>query len=182
MLKNIIETYVNAFTADDSLFKNLGFEKEFVGTEERADKFLRERFAYGEIPTEKQAIAIIMKSAKIYEPGAVAHHPTVRKVGIKVLGLCPHHFAPVNYTVDFAYRPQRCLVGISKISRFIEYLFRFPVVQEDLTTNAALWFDRIAGAKSTHIKVVGKHACVGYRGVKQHTRVETEFHTNFSLF
>lgn len=176
MIADIIETYAIAFTADDSLFKNLDYEKEFEGTDQRARKFLQESFAFGEIPTEKAVSEILLKSAI---PVTEKHCTCDVEVSpIKVLGLCPHHFAPVRYTVTVKYQPHSYVVGVSKIPRFVHYLFRFPVVQERLTELTSELFAKIVRPRWVEVEVVGKHACVGYRGAKEHASVRTSRRCN----
>lgn len=163
-MKAIIETYTEMFTADDSLFKYMNAADEFDGTAERAKRFFTECAGYGEKPTEKAVRDILMKSVVYLSPGWVSPEITVPE--FKTLGWCPHHFAPVNYKIAFSYRPRDCRVGLSKIIRYLRYLFRYPVVQEELTTLAPSLFRQITCAASASITVTGKHACTNYRGAR----------------
>ena len=163
-MKAIIETYTEMFTADDSLFKTIAAADEFDGTAERAKKFFAECAGYGEKPTEAAVRNILMKSAVQLPPGWIS--PELSVPEFKTLGWCPHHFAPVNYKIAFSYRPGDFRVGLSKIFRYLRYLFRYPVVQEELTVLAPALFKRVVGARSAAITVTGKHACTNYRGAR----------------
>ena len=67
----------------------------------------------------------------------IAQAEMVSILGVKASGICPHHLLPVLYSVDFAYIPRACVIGLSKIPRTIKILAARAVLQEQLTTDIA---------------------------------------------
>ena len=89
----------------------------------------------------------------------------VSVTNIDARSLCPHHFLPVIYKIDFAYLPDKKVLGLSKIIRIIRNLSLRPVLQEDLGEDI---IDTFATLKPKGIMVVlrGVHTCMYGRGVK----------------
>lgn len=86
---------------------------------------------------------------------------------IKVFSMCPHHFLPVEYTVDFGYIPQGQALGLSKIPRFIDLLAKRPVLQEDFTKECIDLFTEVINPAGCIIVVNGQHGCMRCRGARQ---------------
>jgi len=86
---------------------------------------------------------------------------------IDVVGLCPHHFLPVEMTVHIAYIPNEkgMVVGISKLARLARILSCRPVLQEDLPEDIAKYIMRHLKPLGCGVVVVGKHGCMRCRGV-----------------
>jgi len=92
--------------------------------------------------------------------------------GIPVRSVCAHHLLPFIGTAAVAYIPGNGhIVGLSKLSRVVDYWARRPQVQEDLT-------EQIADALADHVMGEGhkrggvgvliraNHMCMALRGVK----------------
>ena len=93
------------------------------------------------------------------------------KVGpIDTVGLCPHHFENVVYKVHFGYIPNNKVkdnvVGLSKIIRFIDFLSRAPILQEDYTKSIVDNFQEYLSPSGCMAVVKGQHGCMTCRGVK----------------
>ena len=85
---------------------------------------------------------------------------------IECFSMCPHHFLPVRYRVNFGYMPDKNVLGISKIPRFIKLMAQAPVLQELFTQNAVDIFDKHVKPKGSIVFVEGYHMCMGARGIE----------------
>jgi len=86
---------------------------------------------------------------------------------IEVFSMCPHHFLPVKYKVDFGYIPDGNVLGLSKIPRFIDLLAKRPVLQEDFVTDIIKYFTEAIKPEGCIVIVDGQHGCMQCRGVMQ---------------
>lgn len=86
---------------------------------------------------------------------------------IQVWGTCPHHFLPVEYTVDVGYLPGDVVLGVSKLPRVVEVLAQRPVLQEQLTHDIVNYLERSLAPKGVIAQVKGRHHCMIVRGIKQ---------------
>lgn len=104
---------------------------------------------------------------------------------IPVRSLCAHHLLPFTGTATVGYIPYNSVLGLSKLSRAVEYCARRPQVQEDLTTDIAnlvmsailppdvyqsVRQDGTGGGTGWGVAVVvrARHFCMELRGI-QHT-------------
>lgn len=90
--------------------------------------------------------------------------------GIPVRSICAHHLLPFSGTATVAYIPGNGkILGLSKLSRIVEYCSRRPQVQEELT-------EQIADAVKKYIMTAddsggvgviirARHMCMEMRGV-----------------
>lgn len=85
---------------------------------------------------------------------------------IQCYGMCPHHFLPVRYNVNFAYIPAGHVLGLSKIPRFIKIMVQAPVLQEDVTKDIVNRFFHIVNPLGCMVTLDGQHQCMGCRGVE----------------
>lgn len=92
--------------------------------------------------------------------------------GIPVRSMCAHHLLPFSGLATVAYIPGNDkILGLSKLSRIVEYWCRRPQVQEELT-------EQIADAVAEHVldeerqrggvgvMIQARHMCMELRGVK----------------
>ena len=74
-----------------------------------------------------------------------------------------------------SYLPNKKLLGLSKIGRFVEWCLNRPSLQEEVT---ALIFNKIKEIAETEDVYVGlielEHSCEVTRGSKQHSTTTTE--------
>ena len=81
--------------------------------------------------------------------------------------LCPHHLLPCNFKVNIGYIPTGSVLGLSKFARVAVALGKMPIMQEQYTRELAgtLW-DKLE-PEGLGVYVVGKHGCMGCRGIGQ---------------
>ena len=104
---------------------------------------------------------------------------------IHCFSMCPHHFLPVEYYVDFGYIPNERMLGISKLTRLVELLAKQPMLQEEFTFQVINMLDQYIKPKGAIIQVRGRHFCMVMRGVKQDSwtftnKISGIFETDFS--
>ncbi len=101
---------------------------------------------------------------------------------IDVFSMCPHHFLPVKYKVDFGYIPQGRVLGLSKIPRFIDLLAKRPVLQEDFAMDVIRLFTEAVKPEGCIVVIDGQHGCMQCRGVKQanSSAITSEVHGSFN--
>lgn len=86
---------------------------------------------------------------------------------ISFVSVCHHHLLPFYGTVDFAYLPNKHIVGLSKIPRMIEILARRPQIQERLTQQIVDVFQENVKPLGCAAMIRAWHACAAIRGVRQ---------------
>ena len=86
--------------------------------------------------------------------------------GHKVIGLCPHHLQPVEYTCSVGYVPNELTVGLSKLARVVEHQLVRPILQEDLVNDVADALSQKLKAKGVGVVIAGRHGCMTFRGVR----------------
>ena len=87
--------------------------------------------------------------------------------GIHCFSMCPHHFLPVEYYIDFGYIPDGKMLGISKLTRLVELLAKQPMLQEELTFQITHILNENISPLGSIVQVRGRHFCMVMRGVKQ---------------
>jgi GTP cyclohydrolase I len=101
---------------------------------------------------------------------------------IDFVSICAHHLLPFYGIVNFAYLPNKKVVGLSKIPRMIEILSRRPQIQEQLTQQIVDTFQKVVQPLGCGCMIEAWHACVGIRGVrKPNTRMRTTALAGFFL-
>ena len=86
---------------------------------------------------------------------------------IEVWTLCPHHILPCEFSVNIGYIPNGYVLGLSKFARVAVTLGKRPVMQEMYTREVALAVDSNLHPEGVGVYVVGKHGCMGCRGIRQ---------------
>jgi len=86
---------------------------------------------------------------------------------IECFSMCPHHFLPVQYTINLGYISMQKMIGLSKLPRLAELLAKRPVLQETLTAELADVLYETLDADGVMCVVEGQHMCMTMRGVKQ---------------
>lgn len=135
--------------------------ENFRDTPHRIAKVLRE---YGRRPDETEINKILLKSFK-------CRYDELITISGETYSLCPHHFLPVSLRYYFGYLPNGEVLGLSKIHRYIRLLARQPILQEELTTNIAIFFHSKLQPIATGVIIEGKHLCMEMRGVEQRNSV-----------
>lgn len=86
---------------------------------------------------------------------------------IDFVSMCPHHFLPYVGTATVSYRPNRRILGLGKIPRYVDALARQLVIQEDLTQSIALGIARVAETDDVRVLTSAVHTCISRRGARQ---------------
>lgn len=115
---------------------------------------------------------------------SVFPNPGTDSVIIKKVDLvsnCSHHFLPFS-TLDggsavIAYKPTEYVLGISKLSRFINWAARRYWLQENLTEYIGKTIQKIAKTEDVYIRLEGiVHGCEKFRGTNSKDgSLDTEF-------
>ena len=92
---------------------------------------------------------------------------------IAVRSTCSHHFAPVigNCWIGLIAGDQ--LIGLSKLSRIVDWIMRRPQLQEEATVQIAEELDSIIRPKGLGVIVKARHMCLEWRGVCEHETMMT---------
>jgi GTP cyclohydrolase IA len=139
------------------LYPSLDVEcEDFRETPERVARAYEE-FCQG---CDQESVAKILKKEFPKNYTGIVH-----AIGIDASGLCPHHFLPVLYSIDFGYLPDKNVVGLSKISRFLKAICKQPDLQENITQGIITTFDKIVKPAGSMVIVRAVHTCVCTRGV-----------------
>jgi len=93
--------------------------------------------------------------------------------GIDVWTFCPHHILPCNFNVSIGYIPNGKVLGLSKFARVAVACGKMPIMQEQYTRELStiLW-DKLA-PKGLGVYVIGRHGCMGCRGISQELGIVT---------
>lgn len=104
---------------------------------------------------------------------------TIHNAGIG--STCSHHFLPFFITWDedsrivIAYKPYKYLLGISKITRVLEYCLNRPSLQEGSTELIHTLISEAVGTKDVFVGLHNLvHTCEFTRGSKKETTTTTE--------
>ena len=137
-------------------------DPNFTETPARIMRAYKEIFA-GIKDTDKQVQAILDKSFPSTYDGIVLIKD------VKTFSMCPHHFLPVEYSIDVGYIPskQGRVIGISKLARLANILAKRPVLQEKFTDDITAALMSIPGVQGAGCIVRGRHLCMAMRGAKQ---------------
>lgn len=91
---------------------------------------------------------------------------------IKVVSLCEHHFLPFMGTGEgyagavIAYIPKDKVIGLSKLSRIVEFFAARGQVQERLTQQIMESLRVILETDDVAVYMEAQHTCMSTRGVK----------------
>ncbi|MCH9636416.1 GTP cyclohydrolase I [Candidatus Rickettsiella isopodorum] len=86
---------------------------------------------------------------------------------IELYSLCEHHLLPFIGACHIAYIPNGKIIGLSKISRIINFYARRLQIQENLTRQIADTLMKVLDAKGVAIIIEAKHLCMMMRGVEK---------------
>ncbi len=100
-------------------------------------------------------------------PNPRGHRGIVAVTDIPFYSVCSHHFLPFFGSAHVGYVPADRLVGLSKVSRVIDFYARRPQLQEDLTEQiASLLHERLEPA-GVIVVLEARHLCMEMRGVSK---------------
>lgn len=88
--------------------------------------------------------------------------------GIQFYSLCEHHLLPFFGTATVAYIPgEKKIVGLSKLSRTVDYFANRLQNQERLTKQIAEYLQEHLDPKGVAVVLKARHLCMEMRGVKK---------------
>lgn len=95
--------------------------------------------------------------------------------------VCSHHFLPYSIQnndesrIVISYIPDKKLLGLSKIGRFVEWCLNRPSLQEEVTELIHSKIKEIAETDDVYVGLLHlEHSCETSRGAKQHSTTTTE--------
>jgi GTP cyclohydrolase I len=133
--------------------------------------------AYREILGGSNAAAIqLLKVTRAVDPGELVGPVTVTEVPF--FSTCAHHFLPFFGTCDLTYLPERKIIGLGKIPRFIDVFARQCWIQEDLTCQLASTFGIESSARTVEVTMRATHLCMLARGPRSSSITTTSFTWN----
>lgn len=86
---------------------------------------------------------------------------------IKFTSFCEHHMLPFIGTVDIAYIPDNCILGISKLARIVNVFAKRLQIQEKMTVQIAESLQDHLKPLGAAVKISALHSCMTMRGVMQ---------------
>ena len=100
-------------------------------------------------------------------PNEERYQAMVMEKDIPFYSLCSHHFVPFYGRAHIAYIPNDKIVGLSKMSRILEFYARRPQLQERLTEQVAGFLAEKLAPQGVMVVIEARHLCVEMRGVKK---------------
>ncbi len=86
--------------------------------------------------------------------------------GIEVMSMCSHHWQPISGRAVIGYIPGKYVLGISKLTRIVEWFGRRGQIQEELGEQIADYLDEILQPKALGVVIKARHYCMIARGVR----------------
>lgn len=86
---------------------------------------------------------------------------------ITVMSVCSHHWQPISGTCAIGYIPGDYVLGLSKLSRIVEWFSRRGQIQEELGEQIADFIEEIIKPKALGVVIESKHYCMIARGVNE---------------
>jgi GTP cyclohydrolase I len=97
----------------------------------------------------------------------------VVKTQIPLYSLCEHHLLPFTGVAHVAYCPDKQVVGLSKLSRYVCWQACQPTMQERLARDIATGLQGEIGATGVVVEITATHLCEAMRGVETATETTT---------
>ena len=130
-------------------------------------------------------------SGRFNPPPDVTFFPNRKKVdnliissGIQVMSLCSHHWQPIAGICTVGYIPNKRVIGLSKISRIVEWFSRRGQIQEELGEQIADFLEDLIAPKALGVVIKAKHYCMiarGIRGSEEETIMTTSVMRGYML-
>lgn len=104
---------------------------------------------------------------------------------VDIVSNCSHHFLPFSSfdggKAIISYIPNKYVIGISKLQRWVDFLARRFWLQEDLTKVLGEEIKRIADTEDVYIRLEGLvHGCEKFRGCRsKEGSLTTEFKSGY---
>jgi GTP cyclohydrolase I len=85
--------------------------------------------------------------------------------GIKVMSMCSHHWQVISGHCTIGYIPDKNVVGISKLTRIVDWFCRRAQIQEELGEQIADYIEDLLHPQALGVVINAKHYCMIARGV-----------------
>jgi GTP cyclohydrolase I len=85
--------------------------------------------------------------------------------GIKVMSICSHHWQTIAGDCAIAYIPGEYVLGLSKLTRIVDWFSRRGQIQEELGEQIADFLEELLKPKALGVIIRAKHYCMIARGV-----------------
>jgi GTP cyclohydrolase I len=112
-------------------------------------------------------------SGRFTPPPEITFFPNRKKVdnliiskGIQVMSICSHHWQPIAGNCTVGYIPNKRVIGLSKISRIVEWFSRRGQIQEELGEQIADFLEELIAPKALGVVINARHYCMIARGVR----------------
>ncbi len=86
--------------------------------------------------------------------------------GIKVISVCSHHWQPIIGECSIGYLPGKYIIGLSKLTRIVDWFARRAQIQEELGEQIADFIEELIHPKALGVVIKAKHYCMIARGVE----------------
>lgn len=97
--------------------------------------------------------------------------------GIEIMSVCSHHWQTISGKCVVGYIPGDFVVGVSKLSRIVQWFSRRPQIQEELGEQIADYIQNMLKPKALGVVIKAKHYCMISRGVEE-SEEDTEMITS----
>jgi GTP cyclohydrolase I len=112
-------------------------------------------------------------AGRYQEPPKSTVFPNRKKVneliiskGITVMSVCSHHWQPISGDCAIGYIPNKYVLGISKLTRIVDWFCRRGQIQEELGEQIADYIESLIKPKALGVVIRARHYCMIARGVK----------------
>jgi GTP cyclohydrolase I len=85
--------------------------------------------------------------------------------GIEVMSVCSHHWQPISGLCAIGYIPNKNVIGLSKLTRIVNWFSRRGQIQEELGEQIADYLEKLLKPKALGVVINAKHYCMIARGV-----------------
>ncbi|MFH1051971.1 MAG: GTP cyclohydrolase I [bacterium] len=86
--------------------------------------------------------------------------------GIEVMSVCSHHWQTISGHCAIGYIPEESVIGLSKLSRIVQWFSRRGQIQEELGEQIADYIEELIHPKALGVVIRARHYCMIARGVK----------------
>ncbi len=148
----------DAIAAASALLRALGID---TSNDELADTPRRMAHALAELTTPESFTLTTFANDEHYDEMVIARD-------IPLHSVCEHHLLPFFGVAHVAYIPDSRIVGLSKLSRVVDWHARRAQVQERLTHHIANFLQDHLDPKGVGVVIEAEHTCMSLRGVRIH--------------
>ncbi|MCU0426859.1 MAG: GTP cyclohydrolase I [Candidatus Kapabacteria bacterium] len=85
--------------------------------------------------------------------------------GIAVMSVCSHHWQTISGTCAIGYVPGESVIGLSKLTRIVDWFGRRGQIQEELGEQIADYLNTLLKPKAVIVVIKSRHYCMIARGV-----------------